>query len=799
VLAVALGVRALPGDWRRGPIAGSALVGGFVAVLAGIGAVAGAVAVLQAVPPVWHTNLATWSARPAGALGPQVPVALALLALAAATVLPKPYAQATSIALGGLAALAVPAAFHLPWWSPIVVSGLVSTAAGIAAARSLDSIAGFARAGVATVLYADTVGASLVRPDVTATTLLLSTLIYATVAGTAIWTYRGFQAVHLVQIGGMSMAGAMLNLAAAAGCAAAALGQPLGVALTAALAALCLSLAVVGLVVDDPAFLPYATAGVALGGTGIAVATVNTGQPMEVYAAAGALLAVLAELLRAGLAARRAPSPTRTTRLVPLRRLPHRQGYVLLLAAGPATALAAVSLAPSLAAALFGPYHWILHVWTGPPRDALATLGSLASWMGGPSEVVAALVLTLAAMLIAVGFGGSLRAVQARAVAVVLPGAAVTLLIAPYALHGPWSLGPEAAVAVAALAGLGVALTPMPPDTLAAAPLRAARRIVVAICLAAGAAGLSGSLATKAVTLGALTATALTGLAAAIFGITRPARVTGWLVTTAAGQFLALVIGAIAGLPPYLSAWLVGAVAGGLLIITSVLPRLQRPEAITETVTVEASSYAGAVLAMLLAARSLPHLAAFACAWGAVLGVAAAKPDRPPGYRSTLIWIAAASEVAAWWLLMNISNVGVPEAYTLAVALVALITGYFESRRHPETSSWVAYGIALVAAFLPSLAIVLATGQTPMRGGLLIMAAAVTVAVGARRRQQAPVVIGAVALTLTALRELAVVSTAALLWTVMALVGAGLVALGANFEKRRHDLIRLRGALGRMR
>jgi hypothetical protein len=44
-----------------------------------------------------------------------------------------------------------------------------------------------------------------------------------------------------------------------------------------------------------------------------------------------------------------------------------------------------------------------------------------------------------------------------------------------------------------------------------------------------------------------------------------------------------------------------------------------------------------------------------------------------------------------------------------------------------------------------------------------------------------------------------VVSTAALLWTVMALVGAGLVALGANFEKRRQDLLRLRGALGRLR
>src|SRR5262249_53786669 len=38
VLAVALGVRALPAEWRRGPVVGSALVGGFIAVMAGIGA-----------------------------------------------------------------------------------------------------------------------------------------------------------------------------------------------------------------------------------------------------------------------------------------------------------------------------------------------------------------------------------------------------------------------------------------------------------------------------------------------------------------------------------------------------------------------------------------------------------------------------------------------------------------------------------------------------------------------------------------------------------------------------------------
>jgi hypothetical protein len=61
------------------------------------------------------------------------------------------------------------------------------------------------------------------------------------------------------------------------------------------------------------------------------------------------------------------------------------------------------------------------------------------------------------------------------------------------------------------------------------------------------------------------------------------------------------------------------------------------------------------------------------------------------------------------------------------------------------------------------------------------------------------VVVGGITLGVAALHELAVVSTAALLWTVMALVGVVLIGLGANYEKRRRELQKLRGALGRMR
>src|SRR5204862_6841944 len=136
-----------------------------------------------------------------------------------------------------------------------------------------------------------------------------------------------------------------------------------------------------------------------------------------------------------------------------------------------------------------------------------------------------------------------------RIVAVVIPVIAVTLLIAPYALRSPWPNGPVAAIAVSVLCGLGVALTQPPPDTLATEPLRAARRIVVVICIAAGAAGLTGSLATRPATVTALAATAAAGFVAAVFGVGQPARIAGWLVSASAGNLLALVVGSVAGLP----------------------------------------------------------------------------------------------------------------------------------------------------------------------------------------------------------------------------------------------------------
>jgi hypothetical protein len=844
VLAVAIGIRSIPVTWRRGPIVGTAAVSTIVGLIAGVTAIRAGIAVIEATRPVWHTDLAHWSATVPGDYAQQVPLTLLVLAVAAAVGLPRPWSQ-QGVAIGvGLAALAAPAALGLPWWSPIMLSGACAATFGILAGATRDPRVAWVRFGVATVLFADTVAASLVAPQTTTTTLFASALVNAAIAGTAMVTRRRIDVVrlppqHLTLIGGGALATAVLLVPGGFACLAATRHAPPAMVLTAALAGLCVAFAIAALACsDDAPMLLHVTVAVAAGGTTIAVGTLRAGLPVEVYAAAATLLVVLSELMRTAVLDKRA---TRV-RLRPrasdqmLAAAP-RPGYTVFFAAGPATVLAVVWLAPRVLAALFGPYQQINDVWPAhPPTTAQQGLGHLAHWAGDGNSVVAALLLTIAAALGAVGLSGGgpgrsprtgfagrpaygsrtptepvrrrelsaagpvdpVRQLTERAVAVVIPGIAITLLIAPAALRLGWAAQPLAALLVAALCGLGVALT-MPPQRVES-PLRDARRIVVLICVLAAAAGLSGALATQAMTLTSLSITTACGLVAGLRGASRTARVSGWLVAGVAGHLLALVIGRVADLPVYQSAFLVAAVAAGLLLLAALLPRLQEQANLSESITVEATAYAGAVFALLLASRSQPYLAVFCTAWGVVLAVAAARPQRSALYRRTLIWFAVAHEVAAWWLLMHLRGVHVVEAYSLAVAVGALVIGWLETRNRPDLSSWSAYGVALVAAFLPTIALLFNGGEPSVwRRVLLIVGAAATVAVGSLSRQEAPIAVGGVALVIAALYEVWVLSTAVLLGVVLAIVAVAMVALGAGTEQRRKRSEQLRGARAKLR
>ena len=829
VFAVALLVRAMPAHWRRGPVLGCGLAGGVVLAVAGYSALMGALQVLVAASPIWRVDLDVWSTTVARAhgFGAQTPLALLFLAAAGAAVLPL---RSRSVAVPTCVALAVagaPAALGLAWWSPIGLSIAVGTLLAMAAVATPvpRSGIGWASAGAALAAYA--VGASLVQAWATASALAgvaaagIAVAVAARAAAPAGLDAAGapggvsreetlgqpVEQTHLVPIGGAAVTAALLALPGAVAAAAASMGRPEETVLAAALAASSLGLAVVAILRRPSGpYLTYAAVGTAIAATGIAFAALATGQPFGVYSAAAALLGVLTELLRNAtrpVAARPRLRLRRTSAGLALDRQDRRtapgEGVLtpgLLATAAAPTILALASIGPALFSVLTEPQATLRHVWQGPEAAGVDWTGTADG-----ASVLAALVLTLAAALAAVGFGGRAEArltrdeLVAQVVPVLLPGIGITLLLAPAGLGAGWPAGTTAALTVFTIAMLGVALSPPPPDTEAARPVRVTRWVVLAVGLAAGSAGLAGALATRSLTLGTLAGAVGVGLTAALGGRTQTARVLGWAFAAASAHMFAYTVGLALGLPGPWSAFGVLTVATLTIVTSATLPRLRRPGTGREAAALEWSGYAGALLSLVLAASSLPHLAALLAAVGAVLGVVAVQPSHGKRQRRVLLWSAVACELIAWWLLMRIATIALPEAYTLAFAALALFVGIVELRHHPEVGSWAAYGPALVAAFVPTLAIVLTTDTSPIRRILLLLAAVGTLIAGSVRRQRAPVVIGGIVTTIAALHELFQVSV----WLIFIPIGILLLVLGGQYEKRRRDLQRLRGALTRMR
>ncbi|MEU2612777.1 permease [Micromonospora sp. NPDC007271] len=810
VLLVAVAARALPEEWRRGPVLGLAIGGTLVGLIAGWSALRGGVGVLATPGPIWAGDLSGWPAAPTGGSAWQAPVALALLAVAAGILLPPPWRYDVAGAAAVLATIGTPAAFSLPWWSPVLVGATVATIFGMAAAATVEPRAALSRATVAGAVALHAAGAGLVRPWTTALALGSITLIGVVVAALA----RSLAPTlvedlrtegmppHLVQVGGAAVGAALLALPGAVAALAAEFGRSPQVVLTAALAASSIGLAAVAAVRRQvPQYLPYASVAVVGGATVSALVAVIAHLPSGVYAAAAALLGVLAELVRAATA-----PPVGSARPVrrwsvlldgALRRLPD-DGTELRWRVSPAagalaaavlpTALALISLAPPLLVALAEPFRVLPRIWQGAPPELLTPPAEAVD----PTHVLTALLLTATAALAATGFSGGRRS---RAVPVVLPGAAVTVLITPVALGHGWPQSALAGLAVFTLAMLGLALTPPPPLVEPARSLRVTRVLVFAIGLAAGGAGLAGSLATRELTLFTLGGAVGVGAVAALFGTTQRARILGWLFASVMAELFVLTLGLVAGLAAVWSAFGVLAVGAALQVFAAILPRLRRPEAYREAATVEWSGYAAALIALALAYDSPRHIAALLAAWGAVLGVAAGRPGRRPVERRILFWSVVFCEISAWWILMRVADVALPEAYTLPFAALALLVGLLELRHRPDLSSWVAYGPALVAAFLPTLAIVLATDTTMLRRVLLLLGAVAVLIFGSTSRQQAPVIVGATVTAIAAVHALISLGP----WLVLIPVGLVLLVLGASNERRRRAQERLQSALRGMR
>jgi hypothetical protein len=831
VLIVAFGVAALPDDWRRGPARGLAAAGAVVGLIAGYQALAGGLRVLALHGPVWAADLSQYpTTSEPGAW--QAPFALVVLAVAAGFAAPRPWSYAMSAGAGALAAIGAPFALGLPWWSPLLVGGAVAVAYAMAAVAATDPRAAICRAAAAAAVLLHAAGAGLARPWSTGLAMLLIVMVGALTAVMArtpvavstaeddatpppgrFWSSTVTEADlarddtgmprHRAQIGGAATGAVLLALPGVFAGLAADQGNGAQVVLTAALAASALSLAVLGVIARHiPQYLPWATVGLVLGATGTAFASIPTPYSTALYAAAAALLGVMAELLRGatpapGLTVARnrywSGSRYESQRWTSMRPSGLRGRWLVdpatsavILALVP-TVLALFSIAPALRAALIDPLQQVQHIWDGP---ILALSQPSSGYVDGTS-VLAIVLLTGAAALAAIGFGGK----ASESVPVILPGIAITLLITPIALRFPFPAATTAALLVFTIAMLGLALTP-PPATARASMLRTVRNIVFVIGLLAGNAGLAGSLAQQRMTLFTLGSAVGVGLVAALAGRSQTARVLGWLFAAVMAQLFVLTVAIAAGMPRSWAAFGVLGVGAALLIIEAAVPRMGLPHYRPEATTVEWAGYTSAVLAGALAYDSPAHLAALLAAWGAVLGLAASRTGRSTNQRRLLFWLAVGFEIVGWWMFIALADVGLPEAYTLPFAGLALAVGVVESRTRADLSSWAAYGPALLAAFVPTIGIVLAGDGGDLREVLLLLGAVATLIVGSTYRQQAPVVVGAVA-TVFAAVHFAVTLVGP--WLVLLPVGLILLIFGATNENRRRTREGLRDALVRLR
>ncbi|MFD4012840.1 SCO7613 C-terminal domain-containing membrane protein [Streptomyces albidoflavus] len=462
------------------------------------------------------------------------------------------------------------------------------------------------------------------------------------------------------------------------------------------------------------------------------------------------------------------------------------RGGVLGAAAG-VTGVAVLAVLPSAAATLLGPAAVLTGLWAGAPDGTRELAAGAGAW---PDALSVPVVLLVAAVLLGAVYASLVQEGRepagwtgaAGAGAVGLVSAAVPVLLV------------SADVAYAAA---------LVVDLLLVAALLAAAVVVRRVPAAAGGTALWCAVAVAA--HAGLLALAVEPATYAVFGLllvlfaasaARSEEAVARSLALVLSVVCALVVASAAGASLELGAPRTAVLVLAVPAAVVVLGLWVRTPAVV--VPLEAGAGFAALVALGLAVTDGAYLSLVLALCGVLAAATAVRPERRPGAG----YLAAGLFATATWVRLVSAGVTHPEAYTLPVSVIACAVGLLRRRTDPEASSWTAYGPGLGVTLGPSL---LALWSDPhWQRPLLLGAAALAVTVtGAVRRLQAPLLLGGGTLALVALHELAPhvaqVFDALPRWSVPALAGLLLLALGATYEQRLRDARRLREHLGRMR
>ncbi|MBG0567953.1 SCO7613 C-terminal domain-containing membrane protein [Actinoplanes aureus] len=814
---VALARRRLPGNVGQGPWIGALAVAAVPAVaVTGWALVAARRSVLAARPLLD----APWTETVTG-LGWDLPVAAVAVVCAYLLLLPARTRIDLALAAIVLVGFLVPAAFRLPWWSAAIAGMLVAAVALALATRAAGRTTLAIRLGLGATAAGHALLAGLGRPGVAAGVCAAIALIGI---GTALAVRSG---PRRADAGAGALTAGLLAVPAAVWLALIAADVSPTVQVRAVFGVIVLLCAAVRLL---PWYAAEALAVALLLTTASPVWALAGTDPVALYAAAALLLIAALVATRGGFAGTYASA-------VPV----------------PAAVLIAATGA-DLAVVLVEPYRELTTIWSGttpavPP----------VAW----STVAALLLTALAAALAGLLTGRTASPALLRATdpagngppSAAAPAGNRPASAADPAGNGPLSdagpagdssssaadpagdsppspagngpiepAGPAgapipnwraAAMAAMPLIGLAIPLAfaaagtswPAVPISglvvglagliaAALAPASAGTLLSALLFGALAAAGLAGSTPTHGATL---TALGLLVVAAAVIGTSGrdlAVRTAGWVTGAVAVGALAYTSGDAAGLNGDGIALAVLAAAAVAAALNWILVRY-RPREATPVAAVAQST---AVVALFLTDSA--ERAAIVCTlWSTVLVVRAVLPGESRRTRFRYALAAALTVLLGWWLFLVSIEVDTPEVYTLPAAALAVFLGWLARRDRPGLPSWTAYGPALAAAFLPTLAVIAgSTSDDPQYARRLLLgvgALAVLVA-GARARVQAPVVAGGGVLTLVALHEVIQFWDLVPRWVPLAVGGLLLVGIATTMEQRRRDLLRLRNAVGRM-